>query len=244
MNKITEEILGKRKVTDAEGKEYPLHSETPLAQNQFLGKLIAEIDASVCVEIGLAYGISSLFIAEAIAAKKNPRLVSIDPYQSAWQEIGLLNLKRAGYREFVEFHREPSHAVLPRLLAAGERIDFAYVDTSKVFDVLLVDAYYLTRLLRVGGIVAFDDCMQPGLRKLVRFMTRWPHLTVAGKHNVYHSSLKRRTLSRLMQMVPQKEKIFSDLRLVLDEELGTNANCVAFQKTAEDERPWDWFCDF
>jgi predicted O-methyltransferase YrrM len=244
MNKITEEILQKRKVTDAEGKEYPLHSETSREQSQFLEKLITDIDASFCVEVGLAYGISSLFIAEAIAAKKGRRFLSIDPFQSDWQDIGLLNLKRAGFSPFVEFHREPSHAVLPRLLAAGERIDFAYVDTSKVFDVVMVDAYFLTRLLKVGGILAFDDCMHPGVRKLVRYMARWPHLKIAGKHNVYHSSLKRRMLSRLMCLVPVKRKIFSEQGLILDEDLGTNATCVAFKKIAEDERPWDWYCDF
>jgi predicted O-methyltransferase YrrM len=244
MNKITEEIFRKRVVVDSEGKEYPLHSETSLKQSEFLASLVTEIDASVCLEIGLAYGISSLLIAEAISKKKAPRFISIDPLQKDWHEIGLLNLKRAGYSQFVEFHREYSHDVLPRLLAAGERLDFAYVDTSKVFDVVLVDAYYLTRLLRVGGLLVFDDCAWPGVKKMARYISKWPHLAVANTHGVYKSNMKWRILSQLIQVVPKKEKIFADSLLMSEEKMGINAQCVAFKKIAEDTRNWDWHSSF
>jgi predicted O-methyltransferase YrrM len=242
MNKITEEILQKRVVVDSEGKEYRLHSETSLKQSEFLASLVTEIDANVCLEIGLAFGISSLFIAEAISKKRAPRFISIDPFQKGWHEIGLLNLERAGYSRFVEFHREYSQDVLPRLLAAGERLDFAYVDTSKVFDVVLIDAYYLTRLLRVGGLLVFDDCAWPGVKRVARYIAKWPHLAVAHKHGVYKSSMKWRILSQLIQVVPKKAKIFADSLLILDEKMGTNAHCVAFKKIAEDTRNWDWHC--
>lgn len=244
MNKITADIFQNRVVVDSEGKEYPLHSETSLEQCDFIKRLITEIEANVCVEIGLAYGISSLFIAEAISRKTQPKFISIDPYQHSWRDIGLLNLKRAGYDRFVKFYREFSHDVLPRLLATGERIDFAYVDTSKVFDVVLVDAYYLTRLLRVGGLLVFDDCMWPGVKRMVRYISKWPHLTISHKHNICKSSMKLRILTRLVQAVPKKEKIFSDSLLKLDEKLGTNAHCIAFKKIAEDERNWNWHCNF
>jgi predicted O-methyltransferase YrrM len=244
MNRITEVILQKRVVVDLEGKEYPLHSETSTAQGEFLKELISEIDAKVCLEIGLAYGISALFIAEAIFENNASRLISIDPFQQEWHDIGLLNLKRAGYSRVVEFYREQSHDVLPRLLAAGERIDFAYVDTSKVFDVVLVDAYYLTRLLRVGGLLVLDDCDWPGVKRTARYIAKWPHLEISHRHNVYKASLKRQILSQLIQVVPYKEKLFSDSVLRLDQKLGTNARCVAFRKVAEDSRHWDWDCSF
>jgi predicted O-methyltransferase YrrM len=240
VNTVTEDILQRRVVVDSEGKEYPLHSETSLEQGNFMKKLVEEVDANTCLEIGLAYGISSLFIAEAISKKTAPRFISIDPLQKDWHDIGLLNLKRAGFSPFVEFYREYSHAVLPRLLGTGERIDFAYVDTSKIFDVVLVDAYYLTRLLKVGGYLVFDDCRWSGVRRMVRYISKWPHLVIAHKHGTYKSSIKRRALSKLIQIIPKKEKIFSDFLLSPDEELGTNAQCIAFKKVAEDERRWDW----
>lgn len=244
MNKVTAEILEKRIVMDAAGRPHPLRADTPRAQGEFLARLIAEIDAMVCVEVGLAHGISSLFIAEAIAGKKAPRLISIDPFQSEWHNIGLLNLERAGYSGFVEFHREMSHETLPRLLAQGERVDFAYVDASKVFDVVMVHAYYLTRLLRIGGLMVFDDCTWPGVKKIVRCLARWPHLEVVARHNMIQSSLPRRTVSRLLQFAPKKDRIFSDSLINLDETLRINAHCVAFKKLAEDQRHWAWHREF
>ena len=133
MNKILEEILKKRMVVDSKGKEYPLYSHTSPEQGEFLSQLVTQVDANVCVEVGLAYGISSLYIAEAISKQTAPRLISMDPWEKqCWHDIGLLNLERAGYSSFVEFHPEYSHFVLPQLLANGERLDFAYVDTVKV----------------------------------------------------------------------------------------------------------------
>ena len=245
MNKILEGILEKRVVVDSKGKEYPLHSNVSPQQGEFLAQLVEQVDAKVCVEVGLAYGISSLYIAEAISKKTAPRLISIDPFQkNNWHDIGLLNLERAGYSSFVEFHGEYSHIVLPQLLANGEPIDFAYVDSVKVFDVLLIDAYYLTGLLRVGGVLVFDDCSWPGVKRMVRYISKWPHLVIANKKGAYKPSLKRRTLSRLIQVVPAKEKIFSDSLLISEEKLGINTACIAFKKIAEDERPWDWSSDF
>jgi len=161
-----------------------------------------------------------------------------------WHDIGLLNLERAGYSSFVEFHEEYSHLVLPQLLANGERIDFAYVDSTKVFDVLLIDAYYLSRLLKVGGLLVFDDCNWPGVKRMVRYISKWPHLLIADKHYTYKPTLKWRTLTRVIQVIPEKEKIFSDSLVISEEKLGTNAGCIAFKKIAEDERPWDWTCNF
>ncbi|MBV8213605.1 MAG: class I SAM-dependent methyltransferase [Verrucomicrobia bacterium] len=245
MNKILEEILEKRVVVDSKGKEYPLHAHTSPEQGEFLSQLVTQVDANVCVEVGLAFGISSLYIAEAISKKTAPRLISIDPFQKQyWHDIGRLNLERAGYSSFVEFHEGSSNLVLPELLANGEHIDFAYVDSVKVFDALLIDAYYLTRLLKIGGLLVFDDCDFPGVKRMVRYISKWPHLLIANKHNVYRTTLKWRTLSKLIQIIPKNRKIFSDSLVISDEKLGTNATCIAFKKIAEDERPWDWTCNF
>ena len=101
---LAQEIFQSGKVRDLDNQEYPLHSETKQAQCEFLQSLIQEINASVCLEVGLAYGVSSLFIGEAISHQPNRRFISIDPLQQEWQDIGLLNLKRAGFEDFLEFH--------------------------------------------------------------------------------------------------------------------------------------------
>jgi predicted O-methyltransferase YrrM len=241
---VAKEIMDSRQVVDKQGNKYPLHSETPLSQCEFIQSIINRIDASVCLEIGLAYGISSMFIGESICHKPNRKYFIVDPFQRDWANIGLHNLERCNFSDFVEYHEDFSHNVLPLLLSKGIRIDFAYVDTIKVFDVVLLDAYYVSRLLRVGGVMVFDDCKWPGVKRMVRYISQWPHLTVYERHVEYHSRTSKKLASQLANMLPYKEGIFSQELLKLDEDLGTNGNCVAFQKTREDDRNWDWFINF
>jgi len=42
-------------------------------------------------------------------------------------------------------------------------------------------------------------------------------------------------------LIPRAEQFFSGEMLKLDEDLGVNAQCVAFRKIKEDDRNWDWF---
>ena len=87
---ITRDIIASQMVEDLAGNKYPLHSATDAMQGEFLQKLIEQVDASTCLEIGLAYGISSLFICESLAKQESPRFISIDPFQSDWHPAQVL----------------------------------------------------------------------------------------------------------------------------------------------------------
>lgn len=239
MNAIAEEILSTKQVQDAEGRKHPLHSDTSQEQCEFIQRMIREVNGARGVEVGLAYGISTLFIGEAISSEPNRRLVSIDPFQREhWNNIGRHNVERAGYDTFVEFHEDFSHSILPRLLAEGRKYDFAYVDTSKQFEVILVDAYYISRLLRVGGVMIFDDCLFPGISKAMRLISQWPHFKLHAKFGAGATSLKRRAASAFVKVAPTQ--LFNPELELSNDELGIHAHCLAFRKLAEDTRSYDW----
>lgn len=241
MNSILENVLNTGLIRDIAGKDIALHSNTSREQCMFLAQLVEQIDARQCLEIGLAYGLSSLAVCGAISGKENAGLVSIDPFQKAhWNDLGLLNLQRAGFQELVDFHGGFSQEVLPALLAAGRKFDFAYVDTTKIFDMVLVDACFIVRMLNVGGVVVFDDCSWPGIKKLVRYLSSWPHLRVLDVHGPTSAGVLRRWGSYITRLVPSRGRIFRSELLQSDEALGVSGGCVAFQKLEEDSRPWDW----
>jgi hypothetical protein len=50
--------------------------------------------------------------------------------------------------------------------------DFAFVDGRHHFDYVLVDFFYIDKLLRVGGYAVFDDLWLPQVRKVVSFVLR------------------------------------------------------------------------
>jgi predicted O-methyltransferase YrrM len=244
MLEIAEQIFRSNTVRDAQGREYPLHSHTSREQCEFLQRIVVDMDARRCLEVGLAYGLSSLFVCEAIFGKDGSVFYSIDPKQDAWKNVGLRNLEVAGFRSLVRFYRDASHNVLPKLLAEGVRLDFAYVDSTKIFDVLLVDTYYLSLLLREGGVLVLDDCILPSVRRLARYVSKLPHWKVYDSFGRFDSRFTVALLSRLSKPLPHRDRIISDELVTPASELGIHAHCVAFQKTGEDARPWDWYEPF
>jgi predicted O-methyltransferase YrrM len=57
-------------------------------------------------------------------------------------------------------------------LAHGKNFDLIYVDGAHTFEHVVRDALYAIDLLRVGGVVVFDDCTMQAIRKTLRFLRR------------------------------------------------------------------------
>lgn len=166
------------------------------------------------LEVGLAFGASAL----AFAASHTGCHVAIDPYQkTTWDSVGLLAIERAGLAGRFEFRDGPSAIELPKALAAGERYDFVYVDGSHLFEDVFVDAYYGARLLREGGLIAFDDCTDPHVAKVLRFLRRALPGLAEEDLSVYRPDRARHRLARWLG----------------------RAQLVAFRRVGEVERPWD-----
>ena len=129
-------------------------------------------DAAHTIEVGLGYGISSLYICQALLANSNvePLHVAIDPNQSTrFADCGIQFLDDAGVLNLVEHHAEESQVVLPRFLTEHRKFDMAFVDGNHRFDGVFVDLVYLGRLVEPGGIIFVDDYQLPSVAKAVSF---------------------------------------------------------------------------
>ena len=143
-----------------------------LEEGEELRRLVTAERAERCVEIGLGYGISALFICEALVelgAERASHTV-IDPYQeSRFANVGLQLLEQAGVGEMVTHVPAQSQVALPRFVEAGVTFDFAFVDGNHRFDWFFVDLFFLGRLLRPGSVVVADDYQLPGVAKAVSY---------------------------------------------------------------------------
>lgn len=113
-------------------------------EGEFLQKIIDEAKPKQSLEIGLAYGVSSLFICDALARIPGARHIIVDPAQfdaEYWKGAGLNNLKAAGYSEMIEFYNLPSHIALPKLESDGRQVEFAFIDGAHQFDHVMVDFF-------------------------------------------------------------------------------------------------------
>jgi len=144
------------------------------SEGEFLAKAIEDNGFQRTIEIGCALGISSLYICDALSGQPDPSHTIIDPNQTdGWERIGIRNLEAHGY-SFYRLIEQPSEIALPQLLQRGEAFDLGFIDGYHTFDHALVDFFYLNRMLRVGGMIIFDDVSFPSISKLVRYLRNYP----------------------------------------------------------------------
>jgi predicted O-methyltransferase YrrM len=155
------EIYRSGVVHGADGAAYSIMpaSVTP-ERGRFLADLCRAERALATLEIGMAWGLSTLFILEALAENGAPphAHVVVDPFQSSrWHGAALRSVREAGAGEMVEFYEEPSEILLPRMAAERRVFDFAFIDGNHRFDAVFVDLIFVSRLLKPGGLMVLDD---------------------------------------------------------------------------------------
>lgn len=142
----------------------------PHADADVLRDLLVQEHADVVVEVGLAYGVSALAIAEALLVRgsRGSHLI-IDPFQDRFRDQGWTAIEQAGLVDLCSLLRERSQVALPRLLAEAFVADAAFVDGSHVFHNVFVDLFYLREIVRPGGLIILDDCEWPPVATAARY---------------------------------------------------------------------------
>jgi predicted O-methyltransferase YrrM len=243
MNSTLEQVLTTRKVIDDSGNTHDLHAEISPDEGELLTELIRRYKPTNTLEIGCAFGVSSLYICEALVANGDEsRHTIIDPFQMTdWHGVGKANLRRAGFN-FTELIEERSEIALPKFIESGRSFQFALIDGFHTFDQVLVDFYFVNRLLDVGGIVVFDDVYLPGIDRVCRYVEKYPNYRMITPTMPAPMSLKRRLIEPGMRLLSKTlpRSYFNESWL----SGASLAGMVAFQKTAEDQRRWDWYKAF
>lgn len=245
MHTLLEGIFKTKQFQNSKGDVIKIHSETKEDQCKFLQNIISENKYSKSIEIGFAYGVSTLAITEAIF-KNNGKHIVIDKFQNSggWNGNGLELIKKAGHEKNIEFYEQYCYEILPKLMLEGRKFDFAYIDSTKQFDWIFVNFFYLDKILEKDGIIVFDDVTFPGIRKVLRFISKLPHYSIYSQHPInYLPSTGRRTIS-LLSVLPYSEKYLRDDLIHPDYNLGLNTGCIAVRKIDEDKRNWDWHVEF
>ena len=250
---LLKEIFKSKVVIDAKGNEYPLNSSIDEEEGAFIQQLISKYSAKKTIEIGCAYGISSLFICSAIEKSNNATHTIIDAYQSGYfKNIGVTNLNKAniGCYNLIE---GLSEIELPKLLAEGKKYDFCFIDGNHTFDHTLIDFFYLNRMLDVGGIIVFDDIGLPSVSKVLRYVLNYPAYQYVGhvpkeysKKRALFESIFKAPLGVMATLFSKKMKheIFSSKVISNDKKLHLNTSMIALQKIKADDREWYWYEDF
>lgn len=224
MTDVLASILNKGFVTTDNGQQLPLHSHLPEPEGRILQSWLTDYQPKNLLEIGLAYGVSSLYICEATSGWSINQYDIIDAFQTdQWQGVGVRHLREAGYGDLYRLHEMRSELCLPDLLKQGKRFDFAFIDGWHTFDHTLLEFYYINRMLDVGGIVVLDDLHLPSLQKLRAYIETYDCYERLPLPLEFRAS----TTYRVRQMMQAPV-----------------SRIDGFIKTAKDQRDWNWFKDF
>jgi predicted O-methyltransferase YrrM len=173
LEQFVEQVYRRGSVPDAAGNAIDLapHSVETEAGAALRDLAVAE-RAGRTIEVGLALGMSALFLCQALLPRGG-RHVAIDPFQTeSWNGAGLRTLREAGVEDLVEVIEEESQLALPQLVGEGREFDLAFVDGDHRFEGVFLDLYFMTRLVRPGGVVVVDDMWMPAVRTAVAYVER------------------------------------------------------------------------
>jgi predicted O-methyltransferase YrrM len=238
MNEVLSDIIATGTVRSRTGESVPHVAGITEAEGEMLARLVRGQKPSVSLEVGLAFGTSALYLCDALAEVGAKKHYIVDPNQSTeWKGIGIENLRRAGHDRLVELRELPSHVALPELLDEGVKLDFCFHDGWHVFDQTLSDFIYVDKMLRVGGLLAVDDCTWPSMRKFLRYVVTNRQYSVV---ECLDSPRSRRDLVA-RSLSPVTRRLGALLRPEVTEpdgllELRPGSRCVVLRKKAEDRR--------
>jgi predicted O-methyltransferase YrrM len=249
---LLQEIFSNKVVSNLQGETFPLHSSIDHQEGEFLQQLILQYKPQKSIEIGCAYGLSSLYICDALQKNGNrPQHTIIDPFQKTqWNSVGISNLEKANLR-FFDLIEKVSELAMPELLAQNKQYDFIFIDGWHTLDHTLVDLFYANRMLKVGGILVVDDVVtiRP-VNKAMRYFANYPAYKFIGKAPMQHSWKRKlyytitEIASLFTYLLPYRKQIFNATFLDSDRKVQLDASMVAFEKIAEDDRTWNWYVEF
>jgi predicted O-methyltransferase YrrM len=196
VNPVLEDIYRTGKCADLAGKERKVTGAVPREDALILQEMVRFVKAKTTLETGVAFGLSTLAICEALTGPEStadyadsadsrdpgsgrsgrPKHYGVDPVQNTVHGgAALANLKRAGLDSVFELLEGPSHLMLPRLLEKGVMLDLAFIDGWHTFDYTLLDFFYIDKMLRPGGVVLLHDRSWPSKQKVIRFIMTHRH---------------------------------------------------------------------
>ena len=247
MNEVIESIYRDRKFALPSGKVVePFPTSIKREEGNALFRVVRETKPQRTLEVGMAWGLSSLFICEALRQNGRGSHVAIDPFQDRFHHGGIWNVNRAGLGDLLTFHERPSQLVLAELASKKERFDVIFIDGAHVFDAAFVDFYFADMLIPIGGVLIFDDLWMPAVRKVLRFILNNRHYEIAEEYLGTRPAFLQRHLQNLRYQTRKRLKGKRNLGTGSEMALhkGRNVNWCVLRKTAEDDRPWDHFAPF
>jgi len=236
--------LQENHVFNRQGQRVPLHSNVSLEEAETLYRAVRTLQPQASVEIGFAQGISATALLKAMADSGTGIHHIIDPFQARFEEAGLMMVDKAGLTSRMRFYRQFAEETVPSL----PPIQFAFIDSSHLFDLSLHEFVMVDKKLEAGGVIAFHDTWMPSLQKVIRYLLTNRSYRIRRDFQPAPRAFTKRercklTLAHWMRHLPACNELFNPE--CLQPWCGFQLeNLVFLEKIKHDERDWQFHATF
>lgn len=125
-------------------------------KGRILNTIIRIMRCESCLELGTAYGMSALFILDALTSiGKTGHLTTIEGLDIQFSLASkMLNTR---YEDRVSCHLGMTQDILPKLVKSMDKIDFMFHDAAHTKEHYIRDFTNVLPILLPGSIIVFDD---------------------------------------------------------------------------------------
>lgn len=236
------------------GEAVSLDSNVSLNEALALYTAVRHLQPDVSIEVGLAKGISTLAILQALADNGKGIHHVIDPYQSDYGNVGLAMIRRAGLNSHFVFHEAFAENIIPDL----PQVQFGFIDASHLFDLTLCEFVLIDKKISPGGMIGLHDLWMPSVRKVVTYiLTNRAYQLVQNNtagftiENQMKRPLRNKMKGNILKLLlrwPPAKKIFNAeflYHLNYDTDRFTLVDNLAIvKKEKEDKRDWQFHQPF
>jgi predicted O-methyltransferase YrrM len=160
----------------ADGKTHALDANTRITpqQGMLIHQLLRETKPENSLEIGLAFGFSTIYFLAAIQANGKGHHTSVDPFQyETWHGVGAAREQVLGIQSgSFEFCCETSIQALARFAREDRRFGVIFIDGDHKFDGVLIDFALASLVCEPGGHIILDDMWMPSIQRAASFIRR------------------------------------------------------------------------
>ena len=160
-----------------DGQQHPIDKDTKIHPSQgiWLYDLCVSVRPKSTIEIGMAYGYSTIFFLAAIETNQAGHHTSVDPFQrSSYYGIGLTHAQALtttkGSNSSFSLIEDRSDRVAIDLARTNTTFDIIFIDGNHRLDDVLVDFYLYAPLCTIGGHIIFDDMWMSSIQTVVAFV--------------------------------------------------------------------------
>jgi predicted O-methyltransferase YrrM len=156
----------------ADGERHSLEPKTRIPQEEgmWMYRQCREAKPKATLEIGLAYGFSTVYFLAAISENGVGHHTAVDPFQKYAHGIGQRHTQSLGMSDRFRLIEEKSVSALLHLAEREEVFELIFIDGSHRFDDVLMDFTLAAELCPMGGNVILDDLWMPSVRRAVAFI--------------------------------------------------------------------------